>query len=90
METKDKINEILTKQFDITHLEVIDDSAKHAGHAGAMESGGGHFFVTIVSNDFEGKNLLTRHRMVNTALKEELKAAIHALGIKALTQKEFT
>lgn len=69
-------------------LEVIDDSAKHAGHAGARESGGGHFDVTIVSTAFRGKGLLERHRLVYDALGDTMRREIHALSIHALSPEE--
>jgi BolA protein len=69
-------------------LEILDESAQHAGHAGARESGGGHFQVTIVSPMFEGKNLLERHRLVYDALGETMRREIHALSIRALAPKE--
>jgi BolA protein len=69
-------------------LEITDESALHAGHAGARESGGGHFAVTIVSPAFAGKSLLTRHRLVYDALGEVLRREIHALSIRALSPDE--
>jgi len=74
-----------------THFffEVTDDSALHAGHQEAQKSGGGHFTVTIVTNNFEGKGLMARHRLVYGALKEEMGGEIHALVIKAFTLKEY-
>ncbi len=69
-------------------LKVEDESAKHAGHAGAR-AGGGHYDVTIVSSRFAGKDLLQRHRLVYDALGESLSAeGIHALSIHALTPDE--
>lgn len=68
-------------------LEVADESAKHAGHAGA-KSGGGHYFLTIVSREFSGKTTMARHRMVYAALGEMMHKDIHALGIKAYTPGE--
>jgi BolA protein len=70
-------------------LEVFDDSHEHAGHAGAMESGGGHFQVVIVSERFEGKNMLARHRMIYQAVGDLMPARIHALAIQAFTPAEF-
>jgi BolA protein len=78
--TKAKIEKILQETFTPQFLEVIDDSAKHAGHAGAKE--GGHFQVNIVSSAFEGKKLIDRHRMIYEALKP-VKHLIHALAIQA-------
>jgi len=70
-------------------LEILDESHKHAGHAGAR-SGGGHFTLTIVSNVFDGKGLLQRHRMVYDALGSAMQTDIHALTIKALTPEELS
>lgn len=69
-------------------LEIVDDSAKHAGHAGARESGGGHYNVTIVSAAFAGKNLIERHRLVYGALGELMHKDIHALSLQALSPDE--
>lgn len=71
-----------------THLEIIDDSAAHAGHAGARQ-GGGHFSALIVSAAFEGKNPVQRHQLVYRVLGEMMRAEIHALSIKALTPSEY-
>ena len=62
-------------------LEIRDDSAAHAGHAGARD--GGHFTVRIVAAAFTGKTLLQRHRLVNAALADLMHRDIHALSIKA-------
>ena len=70
------------------HLEILDESHKHAGHAGAR-SGGGHFKLIIVSNVFDGQGLLQRHRMVYDALGSAMQTDIHALTIKALTPEEL-
>lgn len=69
-------------------LEIVDDSARHAGHAGARESGGGHYNVTIVSAAFAGKNLIERHRLVYGALGELMHKDIHALSLQALSPDE--
>jgi BolA protein len=69
-------------------LEIVDDSAQHAGHAGARESGGGHFVVTIVSAAFAGKGLLERHRLVYDALGTAMRRDIHALSIRAFSPDE--
>ena len=69
-------------------VELIDDSEKHAGHAGA-KGGGGHFELIIVSAQFEGKSSQARHRMVHAALGEMLEREIHALSIKAYTPDEI-
>ena len=69
-------------------LEIIDDSAAHAGHAGAR-GGAGHFQVIIVSNTFAGLSRIARHRMVYDVLKPMMPNHIHALSIKALTPEEW-
>ena len=68
-------------------LEIVDESARHAGHAGAR-SGGGHYQLLIVSAAFTGKNTVARHRLVYDALGDLMRTRIHALGIKALTPDE--
>ena len=69
-------------------LEVIDDSALHAGHAGARE--GGHYRLLIVSREFAGKTTLQRHRLIHDALGELMRSRIHALSIRSLTPEETT
>jgi BolA protein len=76
---KAKIELLLTEAFKPSFLEVLDESHKHAGHAGALQ--GGHYQVTIVSKSFEGKKSLESHRMIYQAL-EPVKSSIHALAIK--------
>lgn len=66
-----------------TQLEIRDDSAKHAGHAGARE--GGHFHVLIASQAFAGVAPVERHRMVYAAAAELMGRDIHALSIDART-----
>jgi BolA family transcriptional regulator, general stress-responsive regulator len=69
-------------------IEIVDESARHAGHEGA-KSGGGHYLLTIVSRRFSGKSALARHRMVYTALQEMMHKNIHALSVKAYTPEEI-
>lgn len=68
-------------------LDIIDESARHAGHAGAA-SGGGHFIVDIRSAAFEGKSLIQRHRLVYDAAGDMMQRDIHALSITARTPDE--
>jgi BolA protein len=70
------------------HLEIEDESARHAGHAGAAE-GGGHFRVTIVSASFRGKDLLARQRAVYSAVAEGMPSIVHALSLRTLTPEEW-
>ena len=73
--------------LDPVTIEIIDDSAKHAGHAGA-KSGGGHFRLTIVSPRFAACRTMERHRLVYDALGPLMKREIHALSISAKTPDE--
>ncbi len=82
------IRERLTVALSPTLLDIIDDSHKHAGHAGARQ-GGGHFIVKIVSNVFAGQGLLQRHRLVYEALGDAMHKEIHALSIQANTPQEM-
>jgi BolA protein len=85
--TTEHIKSLLTEAFQPSLLDVLDDSAAHAGHAGA-KSGGGHYRVTIVAEVFESKSMVQRHQLVYKALGELMKHQIHALGINALSPSE--
>ena len=71
------------------NIQIIDDSAKHAGHAGA-KSGGGHYQLRIVSSAFADQNTVARHRMIYDALGDMMRQQIHALSITAQTPEEVT
>jgi BolA-like protein 1 len=95
MTVEDTIRDKLLKAFLPANLIVENESAKHAGHAGARdqvghETGETHFRVIVVSAAFEGKSPVDRHRQINTVLKDELAGPVHALAIKALTPAEAT
>lgn len=77
------------KVLEPSSLQVIDESAQHAGHAGARD-GGGHYVLYIVSALFAGKSTVARHRMVYSALGEMMKRDIHALTIEAKTPTEIS
>lgn len=81
------IRERLTEVFTPQLLNIIDESHKHAGHAGAR-GGGGHFVVEIVSDAFQDKTLIQRHRLVYDAMGDAMQSEIHALSIKASTPAE--
>ena len=85
-----RIRDKLEEAFSPTHFEIIDDSQSHAGHAGVQETGGGHFFVTIVSEQFEGKSRVKRHQLIYAALGTMMQSDIHALSIKSFTPQEFS
>ncbi len=78
----------LTARLAPRELSIRDDSARHAGHAGARE--GGHYHVRIVSEQFRGHSRLARHRLVYESLGELVGKGIHALSIEALTPEEVT
>lgn len=77
----------LEAAFEPDELEVVDDSRRHAGHAGAQD-GRGHFNVRIRSHLFAGKRTVERHRMVYSALGSLMQTDIHALGIVALSPED--
>jgi BolA family transcriptional regulator, general stress-responsive regulator len=83
MSTRDNITNKLHEAFAPKSLDVLDESHLHEGHAGHGPGGETHFRVNIVSAAFEGKSLIERHRMINTALAAELAGSVHALAIKA-------
>ena len=76
----------LQKELAPVSLEIVDDSARHAGHAGARE--GGHFRVIVVADAFKGLSQLQRHRMVYAAVDSLMGRGIHALNIVARTPDE--
>lgn len=78
----DTIRARLTASFSPEHLEIVDESHKHAGHAGARD-GRGHFAITIVSSAFTGMPPIKRHRAIYQALGELMQTDIHALSIQA-------
>ena len=86
------IRDKLTAAFAPVALEVRDESARHAGHAGATRDDGSHgethFHVRLVSASFEGQSRVERQRRVYDALKEELAGPVHALSLSALTPRE--
>ncbi|MBX9630276.1 MAG: BolA family transcriptional regulator [Burkholderiales bacterium] len=84
----DTIRERL-QRFNPESLDVFDDSADHAGHAGARESGGGHFQVVIVASAFTGQSRVARHRLVYDALRDLMPGSIHALAIVAHAPEEL-
>ena len=83
--TADALDARLREVLRPTALEVIDESAAHAGHAGANAQGyGSHFRVRIASPLFEGKSRVARHRLVYDALHDFVAQGLHALAIEVL------
>ena len=80
----DTIRRKLEAAFAPERLEVVDDSAKHAGHAGARPEGETHFTVTVVSKAFAGVSRVDRQRRIYAALSDELQPdGVHALALSA-------
>ena len=86
-----QMEEKLLKAFEPVHLQIIDESHKHAGHAAMRthqsESGETHFKVVVVSDVFDKKMPIERHRAINECLEDEIKNGVHALSIEAKTIK---
>ncbi|MCC4617434.1 BolA family transcriptional regulator [Xanthomonas campestris pv. asclepiadis] len=87
MSRVERIRAALQSALAPTELEVVDDSHRHAGHAGARD-GRGHFNVRVVSAAFAGKPPLARHRAVYAAVGEMMQTDIHALSIEAFAPDE--
>ena len=81
-----RIRDILTEAFDPVDLDVIDDSAKHAGHAGARPEGETHYTVRITSPAFEGLSRVQIQRSVMLALQPEFDSGLHALSLRAKSE----
>lgn len=92
MSVKDNMRAKLENALTPLALDVIDDSAKHAGHllhpGGVEPRGETHFTVKVVADAFAGKSRLERHRMVNAILADEIAGGVHALAIEAKSPGE--
>jgi BolA protein len=88
MRMADRISARIAASLDQARVTVIDDSARHHGHAGAREGGESHFKVEVVSPSFAGKTRVARQRLVYDALKAEFADGVHALEVKTMTPEE--
>lgn len=88
MNVKQTIEKKLLAGFPDAEIEVIDESHKHAGHAGARPEGETHFSVILTSSAFAGQSRLTRQRAIMRVLSEELEGPVHALAIVVKTPDE--
>lgn len=88
MTVADAIRDKLAAALAPTRLDLIDESARHAGHGGARPAGESHFRMTIVASAFAGKSRIERHRLVFQALGSLMESDVHALAITALTPAE--
>ena len=85
MKIENQITEKLLAEFAPTHLQVINESHMHNVPDGSES----HFKVVVVSESFQGKRLLPRHKAINACLAEELKSDIHALAMHTYTAQEW-
>jgi BolA protein len=83
-----RLEAVLTQAFSPTLLRVVDDSARHAGHAGARPGGETHFNVLLVSAAFRGVNRVARSRAVHAAVAAEFGGGMHALSLTLRTPEE--
>jgi len=83
MNRAQRIKAILTQELSPSHLELRDDSHKHAGHMGASPAGETHYHLMIASNKFSGLSRVKTHQMIYALLDTEFKAGLHALSIEA-------
>ena len=88
MKRLEKIRQRLLQKLNPPELQISDDSDKHVGHPGARD-GRGHYSVRVVSEQFQGKSRVERHRMVFSIVGTLMHTDIHALRIEALTPDEF-
>ncbi len=84
----DEIKRRLTEALAPVRLEVVNESALHAGHAGDDGSGESHFRVLVESSAFAGKSRVARQRMVNEALADLLSGRVHALALRCIAPGE--
>jgi BolA protein len=83
-----ELNRILKKRFADGLVVITNQSHLHAGHSGSPETGESHFEVTIISDEFDQKSRLDRHKMVNELVFSLFNAGLHALNLNLFTTKE--
>jgi BolA family transcriptional regulator, general stress-responsive regulator len=85
---QEQLRAVLERELSPLSLQIVDDSARHAGHAGARE--GGHFTIDVVSGVFSGRPQLERHRLVYAAVAPFMGRGVHALSIRAHSPEELS
>lgn len=88
MDRRERIERKLRERLDAAHVEVVDESHLHVGHAGAR-GGGGHFRALVVCERFAGISPVAAQRLVYQALAEEMVSEIHALSLRTLTPEAW-
>ncbi|HLY44537.1 MAG TPA: BolA family protein [Stellaceae bacterium] len=88
MTVAETMRDKLTRRFAPVRLEIVDESHRHAGHAGARPEGETHFSLTIVAPAFAGLSRVARQRLVYEALADELATRVHALSVTTRTPAE--
>jgi len=88
MSAEKRLKEKLMIALEPSRLDVINESALHAGHRSSPGTGESHFRVLVISDRFSGLSRVQRHRLVNDALADELSGRIHALALTTLTPDE--
>lgn len=88
MKRSERIRRILNGALHPVHFAIVDESARHAGHAGARPEGETHFRLEIVSAEFSGKSRVARQRLIHDLLADEFNMGLHALSVKALAPGE--
>ena len=83
----DEIKKRISSKIDINQIEIIDQSHQHAGHS--QNTGGGHYKAIIISDDFNNKSLVDRHKIIYDALGNLMQNEIHAFSMNTLTVSEF-
>jgi len=84
----ERIENTLRGQFSVDALSIVDDSSRHAGHAGARPEGETHYRLRLVSSAFEGLARVARQRLVYQALQAEFDSGLHALSLDLKTPVE--
>ena len=87
---ENEIRSRLERNLNIHHLDVVNESYKHVGHAGDNGTGQTHFKLTVVSDDFVGCNRIQRQRKIYDLLSDLFDQGMHALSIDATDIKEFS
>jgi BolA protein len=88
MSVASRLRAKLAEALKPARLDIVDESERHKGHAGARPGGETHFRIEIVSDLFRGKPRLERQRMVLAVLADEIGPAVHALSLRTLTPEE--